>query len=712
MSTLININPEDITLDSPFHAGEQAIQTHMGVRDKMERFGNKVIRSFMPEQHRYFYQQLPFIFVGHADGLGNPWASILFDNKLRSGDPQKAAGFIHSPNDKTLNINAMPVMGDPLNKSLKSGTKLGLLGIELTSRRRNRLAAHITSVTSKMFSLEVDQSFGNCPQYIQSRELVAVDTSSLPFPETEMFTEFDNHTQEFIVNSDTFFVASHLDKGTNRVSEGADVSHRGGKPGFIRIDNNKTLTIPDYMGNNHFNTFGNFIENNKAGLLFVDFETGNILTLTGTVEILWDSPDITHFEGAQRLWQFHITQGFWLKNALPLRWKLNEYSANTLLTGTWQEAEKFKQAQKQKESWLDYQVVKIERESSVIKSFYLKSKGHQIAPFTAGQFLTLKAQVDNKKQIRTYTISSAPNDEFLRLSIKQERSDDVNQKDGIFSNYMHEKIKVGDVIEAKAPRGDFTFDAKQIRPAVLIAGGIGITPMTSMARHALIERIKTRSMRNITMLCAAKNVQQRAFFDEINQLVKQSNGQINAYWALSEIDKSLKPGKDFHQSGRITKALVQAVLALDDYEFYICGPNSFMQSMYDILQDLGVNDQRIYAEAFGPATLKRVKQLKVTEVQVELVAEQAIVEFTDSGVEQAWNVGSDGNLLEFAESHGFEPEFSCRSGQCGECKTTLISGEVVYQTKPAANVADNEVLLCCAKPAKTSESLPRIKIKL
>ena len=272
-----------------------------------------------------------------------------------------------------------------------------------------------------------------------------------------------------------------------------------------------------------------------------------------------DSPDITHFEGAQRLWQFNITQGFWLENALPLRWKLNEYSANTLLTSTWQEAEKFKQAEKQKESWLDYQVVKIEKESSVIKSFYLKPKAHQVMPFKAGQFLTIKDDIKNKQYIRTYTISSAPNDEFLRLSIKQERSDDVNQADGIFSNYMHETVKVGDVIKAKAPKGDFTFDAQQARPAVLIAGGVGITPMISMARHALIERIKTRSIRNITLLCAAKNVRQRAFFDEINQLVKQSDGHINAYWTLSEIDKSLKPGKDFHHRGRISKALIQAV---------------------------------------------------------------------------------------------------------------------------------------------------------
>ena len=136
-----------------------------------------------------------------------------------------------------------------------------------------------------------------------------------------------------------------------------------------------------------------------------------------------------------------------------------------------------------------------------------------------------------------------------------------------------------------------------------------------------------------------------------------------------------------------------------------------MQSVYDILQELGVNEQRIYAEAFGPARLKRIQPENMVKVKVKPVAEQAIVEFSDSGVEQAWNA-KDGNLLEFSESHGFEPEFSCRSGQCGACKTTLISGEVVYHTKPSAEIEANEVLLCCAKPAKTDENLPKIKLKL
>lgn len=131
---------------------------------------------------------------------------------------------------------------------------------------------------------------------------------------------------QLISKSDTFFVASYLANNSNAVSEGADVSHRGGKAGFVRVDDKQTLTIPDYLGNFHFNTLGNFVENPQAGLLFIDFEKGHLLTLTGSVEILWDSPDTKFFAGAERLWKFRLDHGFWLKNVLPLRWKLQDYS--------------------------------------------------------------------------------------------------------------------------------------------------------------------------------------------------------------------------------------------------------------------------------------------------------------------------------------------------------------------------------------------------
>ncbi|MGK0440775.1 MAG: ferredoxin-NADP reductase [Pseudohongiellaceae bacterium] len=690
------------TVISPFHRGEQAIQQQLGVREKMERFGNHVIRDHMPEQHREFYQQLPFIFAGHADAQGWPWASILFNEP----------GFIQSPDNKTLTINAHPVVGDPLATMLLPGTRLGLLGIELPTRRRNRLAAHIIETSDQQINVQVDQSFGNCPQYIQSRELERVDDKTLPMPAVKELQKLNARAGALIANSDTFFVASYVSNNTGEASEGADVSHRGGRPGFIRVDSDSTLTIPDYLGNNHFNTFGNITENARAGLLFLDFERGHLLTLTGTVDILWDSPDTEHFEGAERLWQFHIDHGRWIENGLPLRWKMDEYSPNTLLTGTWAEAEKKRQAELRREQWLPYEIKNIIEESSEIKSFYLQSENNAVPSFKPGQFLTVKLSVDGKDTIRTYTVSSAPADLILRFSVKREISLDDNVPDGLFSNFMHSKLAIGDTIYAKAPSGAFTFDAAEQRPAVLLAGGVGITPMVSMARHALIEGVRTRSARPTTLICAASSDDQRAFFKELQDIEQQSNGTVRSLWALSEVDKTMKIGLDYHHHGRISAQLLQAVLPLDDYEFYLCGPASFMQSMYDLLRGLGVNDARVFAEEFGPASLRRAADQPSKKSETLAQASEAIIAFTDSSIEQAWSE-KDGSLLDFAESHGLNLEFGCRSGQCGACKAELISGAVSYLTEPSSPLKEGEVLLCCAVPAAIEgQDVVKLSIKV
>lgn len=686
---------------SPFHRGEQAIQQQLGVREQMERFGGRVIRDHMPEQHREFYQQLPFVFVGHADAQGWPWASVLFNEP----------GFIHSPDNKTLTLDALPVTGDPLGDALLPGTRLGFLGIELPSRRRNRLAAHIVESIDKNIRIQVDQSFGNCPQYIQSRELIRLEDKALPASKVNELQKLDARAQALIAKSDTFFVASYVSNNSGEASEGADVSHRGGRPGFIRVDSDSSLTIPDYLGNNHFNTFGNFSENAKAGLLFLDFESGHLLTLTGTVEILWDSPDTEYFEGAERLWKFHLDHGRWIEHGLPLRWKMEEYSTNTLLTGTWSEAEEKRQTEAQRDQWLPYVVSSIVEESSVIKSFYLQAENHAVPNFEPGQFLTIKHPIDGKEAIRTYTVSSAPADATLRISIKRETSSHSSVPEGLFSNFFHSQLAIGDTVYAKAPSGSFTFDVAEQRPAVLLAGGVGITPMVSMARHALIESIRTRSVRPTTLICAASNAEQRAFFKELQGVEVQSNGAIRSFWALSEIDESMKPGRDYHHHGRISAPLLQALLPLDDYDFYLCGPAPFMQSMYDMLRALGVNDARVLAEEFGPASLQRDADQASKKFEPVAQASEAIVEFTDSGIEQAWSE-KDGSLLDFAEAHGLTPEFGCRSGQCGACKTGLIAGAVSYRTEPSSPLNKDEVLLCCAVPAAVAgQDVVKIAIK-
>jgi ferredoxin-NADP reductase/predicted pyridoxine 5'-phosphate oxidase superfamily flavin-nucleotide-binding protein len=680
---------------SPFHHGEREVQKKLGVRRKMEHFGKRVIRDHMPQQHRDFYQQLPFVLAGFIDNQGWPWASFLYGER----------GFIQSPNDKSLQLNANIVPGDPLHDSLTPERHLALLGIDLPSRRRNRLSGVISGVNKDTLHLDVIQSFGNCPQYIQARRLLPHHHEQAS--DTIEVTTFNQEASELIASSDTFFVASHYQnknaEQNTATSMGADVSHRGGKLGFVRVDNNTTLTIPDYLGNFHFNTLGNFLLNPKAGLLFIDFDKGHILSLTGSVEILWESEETEYFDGAERLWQFHLEKGVYLKYALPFKWEFEGYSPSTEVTGSWAQSDKNKQNEQQQNSWRECVVTKIVQESESVKSFYLEAKTDGLPRFKAGQFLTLKAQINGKQQIRPYTLSSGPNDDHYRVSVKCE-------SEGIFSSFLHQQLQIGDVLAFKSPMGAFYIDPDDERPAVLMAAGIGITPMVSMARHILHDAVRTRSIRPTIMFCSVHNLAQRSFFDELNILAAKSDGNLRVIWALTNPEAHALEGKDYHFKGRISEALLQAVLPIDDYEFYVCGPSGFMQSMYDVAIALGVPDIRIMAEAFGPASLQRQLPESAGSAIAAPLADKAIIEFSSSRFEQAWSK-EDGNLLEFAEAHGLYPEFGCRSGQCGSCKVKLLEGEVNYQQPPSCSYDSDEVVLCCAMPASINQT-DGVKLRL
>jgi len=290
---------------SPFHAGEQELQRRNGKRDSMEAVGSRVIRPFMPEHHRAFFEQLPFVVVGAVDRDSWPWASLL------TGAP----GFIRSPDPRRLRISKKAPGGDPIGCAIHDGAPLGLLGIQLETRRRNRVNGRVSSLNEAGFTLEVDQSFGNCPKYIQGRDLIYPDTGPKA-PRAQVLGslhDLDGKPADLITGADTFFVSSYVPGRQDSVQEGVDVSHRGGRPGFVRL-RGQTLTIPDFRGNNFFNTLGNFLLNPRAGLVFPDFMSGNLLLITGTVELLEvGDPEIASFQGAERGWRFTFRRGVWLE---------------------------------------------------------------------------------------------------------------------------------------------------------------------------------------------------------------------------------------------------------------------------------------------------------------------------------------------------------------------------------------------------------------
>ncbi|MGJ3250787.1 MAG: pyridoxamine 5'-phosphate oxidase family protein [Elainellaceae cyanobacterium] len=311
--------------ESPFHPGEQAIQERLGGREKMEDFGRRVIREFLPEQHQQFYAQLSYFLVGTVDSEGNLWASILVG----------APGFISTPTDRTLHIAAQPLYGDPLADTLKVGSEIGFLGIELHTRRRNRVNGVVSAIAADGFEVQVGQTFGNCPKYIQARQfdLEAFDPATAKPLQT--MTTLGEGDRAMIAAADTFFIATAYLEDSAGAAKGVDVSHRGGKPGFVRVDGD-TLTVPDFTGNCHFNTFGNIEVNPRAGLLFIDFEKGTLLYLTGRAEVIWDNdPDVAAYAGAERLFKFHVEKGIRVEGSLPLAWSTPEYSRFLEQTGPW-----------------------------------------------------------------------------------------------------------------------------------------------------------------------------------------------------------------------------------------------------------------------------------------------------------------------------------------------------------------------------------------
>lgn len=303
------------TLLSTFHPGEQAIQERLGVKEKMDQLGTRVIRDHMPDQHRELFQKLPMLVIGAVDPKGHPWATLL------TGRP----GFIHSPDNKTLEVNATIIEDDPLAESLTAQRDIGLLGIEFETRRRNRVNAVIESTRGEKLRFKVKQSFGNCPRYIQRRRHYWTD-SPAKVTESRDFEHLDTGAIETINSADSFFIASLFMDGNNNSNRGADVSHRGGLPGFVAIDDNHTLTFPDYSGNHFFNTLGNLQLDSRAGLLFVDYRSNTLLYLTGHAEIIWDDARMSEFPGAERLVRFTLARGRVVTNALPIRWEFQDYS--------------------------------------------------------------------------------------------------------------------------------------------------------------------------------------------------------------------------------------------------------------------------------------------------------------------------------------------------------------------------------------------------
>ena len=669
---------------SPWHSGEIALQEKVGVAQRMGEVGRRVLRDHLIDQHRQFYPQLPFIVLGTVDAEGNAWAT------LRANRP----GFLESPHSHRLSVDLPREPDDPADRGMEDGDAIGMLGIELHTRRRNRLNGTISRRAAGSFDVHVGQAYGNCPQYIQLRDFTFVREGTQPSVQRPVALDrLDGRATDMIEKADTFFVASYV--GRENGERQVDVSHRGGKPGFIRISDDGVLTIPDFAGNLFFNTLGNILANPRVGLVFSDFESGDLLQLSGDAEVVLDSPEIAAFQGAERLWRFRPRQIVYRPDALALRWqsRTDGQSPNSLMTGNWDEAAGRIRAAELSRSWRPLRVARVVEESASVRSLYLEpADAGGVVAHLAGQHLPIRVRPEGAEipAVRTYTISAAPSDGIYRISVKRE---------GVVSTHLHDAVRPGDIIEARAPTGAFTIDARETRPAVLLAAGIGITPLLAMLRHLVYEGLRTRRIRPTWLVYSAHSKAERAFDHEIQSLVTASDGVVRLVRLLGDASDAVA-GEDYEKQGRIDMALLSAVLPFNDYDFYLCGPPTFMQSVYDGLRGLSIADRRIHAEAFGAAALARADDAPARSAPSRAAADTPVpVYFMQSGKEARWQPGG-GTLLELAEARGLAPEFSCRLGNCGSCRTKILSGAVAYIRVPTADVASDEALICCAVPAE------------
>lgn len=339
-----------------------------------------------------------------------------------------------------------------------------------------------------------------------------------------------------------------------------------------------------------------------------------------------------------------------------------------------------------------------ENRAKDICSFYLEPHdGGALPPFLPGQFLTFELNVPDHPVpvVRCYSLSDSPlvRDRY-RVSIRRmppppKAAADVPS--GLSSSYFHDQLREGDIVDVRAPAGGFHLDTASERPAVFIAGGIGLTPVLSMFKWLA----DTGSRRTAWFFLAVRNGNDIALRDEINEVASKNREQFRTVTLYSDPTVHCVEGTDFDCKGFLNVDVLKRYLVTSNYEFYICGPPPMMEATVKALLDWGVPEADIHFEAFGPGSVKKVQKPEPGE-QASGAAFK--VELTRSLKSLAWTKEA-GTLLELAEANGIRINSGCRAGNCGTCVTAVKSGSVNYIIKPASVPAPGSALLCIAHPA-------------
>ena len=524
--------------------------------------------------------------------------------------------------------------------------------IELGSRRRLRVNGRAKKVSAKRYIIDVERAYPNCPKYIQRRDW-KISTGEAPSnisPNAPISIKGKTLTEaqtKLIAEADTFFVASaHLDHGV-------DASHRGGHPGFVQQLNTRQLRIPDFVGNSMFNTLGNFASYPYAGLVFIDFERGCLLQLSGRTEILWNHADPKQETGGtQRYWQFDISS--WQESALPFQITWEFHDASPFIP----EIVSAQAHNSSTNNLLSLKVERIRQEAEQIKSFRLRAtNGEPLPAFKPGAHLQIKVQLpDGHHAERHYSLLSNPNNrDFYEIAVLAE----TNGRGG--SLYLHEQIHEGDTIESRMPKNDFPM-ASSATHSILIAGGIGITPTLSML-HKLVA-----AEQSFEMHYSARSDSAFTFHDRIKQLA----GNKAHFYA----------SQDPHSQRLDLEHLLSTPKS--GVHVYVCGPRRMISAVRDIAAAQGWPTAQIHFESFGTQPLANDRPFRIHLAKSN----------------RTLTVPTEHSILDTLLDAGVDVPHSCKRGECSMCNTQVLEGEPDHRDL-CLNAEERAISMCvCVSRAR------------
>jgi len=343
-----------------------------------------------------------------------------------------------------------------------------------------------------------------------------------------------------------------------------------------------------------------------------------------------------------------------------------------------------------------FQVAAVVDEAIDCKSYYLvPADGHPLPRFEPGQFLTFRLPIDprQKRLVRCYSLSDRPREDFYRITIKQARPPaTVGRAElplGVGSTFFHERVQAETTLDVQAPQGAFFLDPTEDSPVVLIGAGIGITPILSMANTIAHERDKQQAY----VFASFGNSREHPFRQQMQELhAANKNVQFDISYSRPMPADNLE--RDYDHRGYVDIARLRQVLPSNNFRFYVCGPAGMMETLVPALHAWGVPESHIRFEAFGPTTVKGMKQIRTTD---DIAKGPCQVKFMLAGASLAWDGGYE-SLLEFAESQGVPLDYGCRAGNCGQCLVSVRSGSVDHIQAPGMPLDENQCLTCIGVP--------------